>query len=231
MNAISTDALSSLGLTATSRKSVAERQQADENTQKDKLGQADFLMMMTQQLKNQDPLNPMDNGAFLAQLAQISTVQGLSDLNKKADQFLGVNGSDQALRGAALIGRQVEVPGSGLSLPADGEANASLKVDGPGAVNVVVKDGNGVPVRSFVLDAGPAGARQVAWDGKDDAGHRQPAGNYRLTATQTGSDGRPIPLDTQTQATVESVSLGKDGVTLNLAGGQSIPLAQVQRIS
>lgn len=231
MTAISVDALSSLGLTGAGKKTAIERQQADEKAQKDKLGQADFLLMMTQQLKNQDPLNPMDNGAFLAQLAQISTVQGLGDLNKKADQFLSVNGTDQALRGAALIGRQVEVPGGALALGVDGSATASATATGKGPVTVVVQDGNGNPVRTLSLADGAAGPRRIEWDGKDAAGNRLPAGDYRFAASQAGPDGKPVALETYGSAKVESVSLDKDGAILNLAGGQSVPLSKVLRIS
>lgn len=231
MPAISMDTLSGLGLTGAGKKNAIERQQADEKAQKDKLGQADFLLMMTQQLKNQDPLNPMDNGAFLAQLAQISTVQGLGDLNKKADQFLSANGSDQALRGAALIGRQVEVPGGALTLGADGNALASATATGKGPVTVVVQDGNGTPVRTLSLADGVAGPRRIEWDGKDAAGNRLPAGDYRFAASQAGADGQPVTLDTYGNARVESVSLDKDGATLNLVGGKRVPLSQVLRIS
>lgn len=231
MSAISMESLSSLGLTAASKKTAIERQQEADKAQKDKLGQADFLKMMTQQLKNQDPLNPMDNGAFLAQLAQISTVQGLGDLNKKADQFLSVNGTDQALRGAALIGRQVEVPGGALALGADGNATASATATGKGPVTVVVQDAAGNPVRSLTLADGGPGPRPIEWDGKDAAGNRLPAGDYRFAATQAGADGKPVSLETYGNVKVESVSLDKDGATLNLAGGQSVPLSKVIRIS
>jgi flagellar basal-body rod modification protein FlgD len=231
MTAISSETLSSLGLTPAGTKDVAQKKQSEDTAQKDKLGQADFLLMMTQQLKNQDPVNPMDNGAFLAQLAQISTVQGLGELNKKADQFLGSTSTDQALRGAALIGRQVEVPGNALTLGADGDASASINVTGKGPVSVVVQDANGVPVRTLSLPAGASGSQQLRWDGRDDAGNRLPAGSYAFAASQVGGDGKPVTLDGTSNVTVESVSLGKDGVTLNLPGGQTVQLSQVQRIS
>jgi flagellar basal-body rod modification protein FlgD len=158
-------------------------------------------------------------------------VQGLGDLNKKADQFLSVNGTDQALRGAALIGHQVEVPGGSLSLGADGSAIASATASDKGPVNVVVQDSAGNPVRGLTLADGGAGPRRIEWDGKDAAGNRLPAGDYRFSATQAGADGKPVSLETYGNAKVESVSLDKDGATLNLAGGQTVPLAKVLRIS
>jgi flagellar basal-body rod modification protein FlgD len=231
MNTISNDTLASLGLTANSKKSVGEQQQADEKAQKDKLGQADFLMMMTQQLKNQDPLNPMENGAFLAQLAQISTVQEVSDLNKKADAMMLANGSNQAFRGAELIGRQVQIPGSTLTLTSTGKVSASIEVSGSGPVEVAIQDANGNPVRAFSLPGSPSGPRQFDWDGKDAYGNRLASGSYRIVANQIGADDKPVALKTSTNAVVESVSLDKNGATLNLPGGQEVPLDQVKRIS
>lgn len=229
MNAVSSDTLSSLGITQAGKK---DKQVAEEaGAKKEKLGQADFLTMMTEQLKNQDPLNPMENGAFLAQLAQFSTVQGLGDLNKKADQFLGSMDSDQAMRGAALIGHKVAVPGSTLSLAAEGGGSGAIQVNAKGPINVVVQDANGVPVRSLSLADGAPGSRPFEWDGKDNAGNRLPAGDYKFAATQAGADGKPVALDTYTDATVESVSLGKQGATLNLSGAQTVQLKDVLRIS
>lgn len=231
MSAISMDALASLGVTAAGQKNALERRQDDTQAREDKLGQADFLLMMTQQLKNQDPLNPMDNGAFLAQLAQISTVQGLGDLNKKADQFLTVSGSDQALRGAALIGRQVEAPTSNLRLDNQGNAVATVQASGEGAAEVTIRDAAGAVLRTLALPGSGPGPRPLEWDGRDAAGNRLPPGDYRIAASQTGTDGTSQPLQTYGQVLVESVSLDKDGATLNLAGGQRVPLAKVLRIS
>ncbi len=231
MNAISSDTLSSLGITQAGQKTTQQVVDDKAGEQKDKLGQADFLLMMTEQLKNQDPLNPMDNGAFLAQLAQISTVQGLGDLNKKADQFLGSVDSDQAMRGAALIGHKVSVPGSGLALSGQGEVSGAVQANAKGPVSIVIQDSNGLPVRSLRLPDGAGGARPFQWDGKDDLGAALPAGNYRFSATQAGADGAPVPLDTFTESTVESVSLGKEGARLNLSGAQSVLLSEVLRIS
>jgi flagellar basal-body rod modification protein FlgD len=229
MNAISNDTLSSLGISQAGQKEKHAAAVAADK--KDKLGQADFLVMMTEQLKNQNPLNPMDNGAFLAQLAQFSTVQGLGDLNKKADQFIGSMDSDKALRGAALIGHKVSVPGSTLSLAADGEVSGTAKATAKGPVSILIQDANGQQVRGLNLpDEGP-GSRTFQWDGKDQAGNRLPQGSYTFIASQMGTDGKPFALDTFSDATVESVSLAKDGAKLNLSGAQSVQLKDVLQIS
>ena len=92
MSTIGSDLYNSLGLTTSSK--VAKKEDA--------LGQADFLKLMTEQLQHQDPLKPMENSAFLGQLAQFSTVQGIGDLNTKVGNFSDSMNSDQVLKGAAL---------------------------------------------------------------------------------------------------------------------------------
>ena len=76
----------------------------------DTLGQADFMRLMTEQLANQDPLKPLSNSEFVAQLAQFSTVQGISDLNTTVNGFTASLTGDQVLKGASLVGHSVVVP-------------------------------------------------------------------------------------------------------------------------
>ena len=86
----------------------------------DTLGQADFMRLMTEQLANQDPLKPLSNSEFVAQLAQFSTVQGISDLNTTVNGFTASLTGDQVLKGASLVGHSVVVPSESLALPASG---------------------------------------------------------------------------------------------------------------
>ena len=102
MSTIANDIYSSLGLAGAANATTDRKAES--------LGQADFLLLMTEQLKHQDPLNPMDNSAFLGQLAQFSTVQGLQELNGTVSGFDDAMATDQLLRGAAMIGRDVLLP-------------------------------------------------------------------------------------------------------------------------
>src|SRR6476619_7844041 len=82
------------------------------------LGQADFLRLMTEQLKNQDPLKPLDNAQFLGQLAQFSTVQGIDSMQGAMNSMASVMENDQALRAAALVGHDALVNADSLTLAA-----------------------------------------------------------------------------------------------------------------
>jgi flagellar basal-body rod modification protein FlgD len=226
MSTVASDIYSSLGLTAPASTTSAAKKE-------DSLGQADFLKLMTEQLKYQDPLKPMDNSAFLGQLAQFSTVQGISDLQSTVSGFATSMASDQVLRGAALVGHQVLVPSAKLSL--DGEnaqASGVVAATAAGTINFDITDANGQPVKTISVQADKAGEVAFSWDGTDANGNRVADGLYSIAATQIdASSGEKSSLSTYVQAPVESVTVGSDGLYLNLKGLGAAPIDYVLRIS
>lgn len=221
MSTIGSDIYSSLGLTGNSSTKKKE----------ESLGQADFLRLMTEQLQHQDPLKPMENSAFLGQLAQFSTVQGIQDLNTQVQGFSTSLGNDQVLRGAALVGRQVLVPSSKMALGADGGVSGAVAAPGAGNVTFTITDANGQKVHDFTVAATKAGEVAFNWDGKDALGNRLPAGSYGVTASHAGSDGTNTKVDTYVKGTVDSVTVGTDGLYLDLPGLGTVPLDYVLRVS
>lgn len=194
------------------------------------LGQADFLRLMTEQLKHQDPLNPMENSAFLGQLAQFSTVQGIQDLNGTVNGFAHVMQADQILRGTSLIGREVLVPSDALALGPEGDAGGAVAAPAPGTVTVRITDANGQSVRTLEIPAAGAGEVAFAWDGTDASGERLPPGNYTIAAHHTDSAGDSVSLGTYVRSRVESVSVGNDGLYLDLHGIGTAPIGYVLRV-
>lgn len=179
MSTIGSDLYNSLGLTTSSK--VAKKEDA--------LGQADFLKLMTEQLQHQDPLKPMENSAFLGQLAQFSTVQGIGDLNTKVGNFSDSMNSDQVLKGAALVGHNVLVPSAQVAIDATGSAKGVVAATSAGFVNFEITDANGTFVKQLSVPASAAGEVSFAWDGTDANGNRMAAGKYGITATQTDTAG------------------------------------------
>lgn len=222
MSTIANDVYSSLGLGGTPAAAGGKKAES--------LGQADFLRLMTEQLKHQDPLNPMENSAFLGQLAQFSTVQGIQSLNASVDGFAGAMASDQLLRGATMVGREVLLPSSKVALPGEGEASGIVAAPGPGLVTIEVSDANGLPVRQFTVDAKAAGEVPFAWDGTDASGKRLPEGTYGITAKHVTDTGAATSLSTYVRGRVESVSVGSDGLYLDLEGLGTAPLDHVLRV-
>ncbi|AAM41239.1 flagellar hook assembly protein FlgD [Xanthomonas campestris] len=221
MSTIGSDLYNSLGLTTSSK--VAKKEDA--------LGQADFLKLMTEQLQHQDPLKPMENSAFLGQLAQFSTVQGIGDLNTKVGNFSDSMNSDQVLKGAALVGHNVLVPSAQVAIDATGSAKGVVAATSAGFVNFEITDANGTFVKQLSVPASAAGEVSFAWDGTDANGNRMAAGKYGITATQTDTAGAKSKLATYVDAPVDSVTIGSDGLYLNLTGLGTSPLANVLRVS
>ncbi|CAD0338226.1 MULTISPECIES: flagellar hook assembly protein FlgD [Xanthomonas] len=221
MSTIGSDLYKTLGLSTSS--TVAKKEEA--------LGQADFLKLMTEQLQHQDPLKPMENSAFLGQLAQFSTVQGIGDLNTKVSNFSASQSSDQVLKGAALVGHNVLVPSAQVSIDATNSAKGVVAATAAGTVNFEITDANGTFVKQLSVPSSAAGEVSFAWDGTDANGNRMAAGKYGVTATQTDTAGAKSKLATYVDAPVDSVTIGSDGLYLNLTGLGTSPLANVLRVS
>ena len=196
----------------------------------DTLGQADFMRLMTEQLSNQDPLKPLSNSEFVAQLAQFSTVQGIADLNGTVNGFTAALTGDQVLKGAALVGHSVVVPSESIALPASGNASGLVMSPGAGKVTFEIKDASGIVVDTVDVDATGKGETAFAWDGLKANGQRAEAGKYSIKATHTAADGTATALNTYVDATVDSVTIGSDGLYLNLPGLGTAPLDYVLRI-
>ena len=106
----------------------------------------DFLALMTTQLQNQDPLKPLESGDFLGQIAQFSTVSGIGELNESFNGFAQSMQSDQALRGLALVGRDVLVPSAIGNLSAEDGFKGQINVAKP--LNAVLKD---ISLSSYII--------------------------------------------------------------------------------
>jgi flagellar basal-body rod modification protein FlgD len=191
-----------------------------------------FMKLLVTQLKNQDPLNPMDNAAMTSQLAQLSTVTGINKVNDTLNSLRSDQASSQTLAATNLISKGVLVPGNALVLstskPTDGSAGVSGAVYGidlaspASSVKVEVKDKSGNVVRTIDAGASEIGSYPQVWDGKDDAGKQLADGVYtfKVTATTAGKT-----LDDATAlnlAAVNSVSTGSGGVKLNTSLGQFV---------
>lgn len=197
------------------------------------LGENDFLTMMMAQLKNQDPLNPMDNTAFVAQLAQFSQVSGIQNLNTTMTSLSQNMTSNQALQASSLIGKQVYVPTSTAVYGGTGSLSGQITVpQATSAVNVAISDSNGNVVKNMTLGSQAAGTTPFTWDGTDNLGNQVSAGNYTVAVTAPIA-GKSTQLATTLPANVNSVSFTGSGgaVQLNLQGLGTVALTSVQQIA
>lgn len=143
--------------------------------------QGRFLKLLTTQLKNQDPMNPMENAEMTSQLAQMSTVDGIERLNKMVQSFFDSQASAEGLNAAALLGRGVLVEGSRLALTEAG-AVGGFEIDAPAdSVTLSVRDSSGLVVKQMVFNDVDAGSHNFVWDGTAEDGSRAADGIYSLS--------------------------------------------------
>lgn len=193
------------------------------------LGQADFLRLMTEQLKHQDPLKPLANAEFLGQLAQFSTVQGIDNMQGSLGAVASVMESDQALRAASLVGREALVEVSTVSLQPGASLRGEITAPSAGAIAVEIVDASGAIVRRMSVNAPASGVVPWEWDGKDDAGNPSSGGSYSVRASIGRGDGAEA-LGVRVAARVDSVSIEPQGLVINLAGLGSHPLSAIRRV-
>ena len=197
------------------------------------LGQDDFLKLMITQFQNQDPFKPMENGEFLGQLAQFSTVNGIESLNSGFSSLAGSLQDEQALQAANLVGRSVMAVTDIGFLCDTGLVNGAVEIDGAVSnVQVEIKNASGEVVQRLNLGEQAGGLARFTWDGMNAEGERAPSDHYQVTARVVrGNNVESAP--TLIQADVESVTLGRygSGMTLNLFGGDALSLGQVYQIT
>ncbi len=197
------------------------------------LGENDFLTMMMAQLQNQDPLNPMDNSAFVAQLAQFSQVSGIQNLNTTMSSLSSNMTSNQALQASSLIGKQVYVNSSQAVYNGQGSFSGFVTLpQSTDNLTLQVSDASGAVVQQIALGTQAAGSVPFTWNGSSSSGASVPAGTYQITATADIA-GKNTQLATVLPASVNSVSFSSSGgaVQLNLQGLGTTPLSSVQQIA
>lgn len=213
--------------------SVLEQYQIKPETSKSKeLGKNEFLELLVAQLNNQNPLEPQENGEFIAQLAQFSQVEGVEKLNTRMEALLSGYQSSQALQASSLVGRKVIVPSDNAVVDTSETFRGSLVLPTTSSnVYVNVYDSTGNLVSRVNLGQQAAGNVGFMWDGRNSSGDLMPPGTYKFEAQASYADGAK-GLYTLLPANVDSVALGQNGgeMRLNLAGIGSVPLSQVQII-
>jgi flagellar basal-body rod modification protein FlgD len=206
------------------------------NKQKTELNQEDFLKLMVTQLKNQDPFKPLDPSQYVGQLAQFSSVSGLTSMNQQLTSLTSSLRGNQVLNGAGLIGHTVLAAGTNLYLDSPENTNRILPqgmVDvppGASSVQLIVKDSSGVAVKSQSID-NTRGTQPFSWDGTTNGGGNAPAGSYKIeVVAKVGNDN--VSLATSVAARVSSVSLDPNngGLVLTTDPLGDVAMNDIQRV-
>ncbi len=199
---------------------------------KNELGQDEFLRLMLTQIKHQDPFKPMENGEFISQMAQFSTVSGIEKMQSSLDTMSSTFTSNQVLQASSLIGRNVLVPGNTGTLEEEGTIEGAYDLPASsGNVFMNIYDPSGNLVQQHGLGVQQQGQNRFSWDGAMQDGSRAPIGNYTVGIEYTTA-GTTVAAETLMQARIESVNFSAQGndFTLTTANGQTLALADVRQI-
>jgi len=191
-----------------------------------------FLTLLVAQLNNQDPLNPVDNSQLTSQMAQISTVTGIGNLNTSVNQLMTQMQQSSTIQSAQLAGHTVMVQGSTIEAPT-GSSGGVAGISLPSAaqnVTVQISDSSGQVVRTLQLGSQPAGFTNFVWDGGTDAGGTAAAGSYTFQVSATASGGT-VQASTFAAQTVVGVVPQSDGSSqLLLGNGSQVAVSAVRQI-
>ncbi|HSI18249.1 MAG TPA: flagellar hook assembly protein FlgD [Sphingomonas sp.] len=196
------------------------------------MDQGDFLTLMTAQLKNQDPFEPVDNTQMVAQMAQFSSLAGISEMNttlKAISDRLGTSNPNDALN---WVGRTVMTEGATAYPRTGGGIEGAIELDAAASnVTVTIQGPNGETLRTVDLGAQPKGTINYDWDGSTDAGEDAGAGPFTVKVSAQDANGGKVVARNLVWAPVASVTLGSDGSPiLTLPGVGQVPITAVRKI-
>ena len=186
-----------------------------------------FLQLLTTQLQNQNPLDPLDTNQFTQQLVEFAQVEQQLKSNDELSTLVSLQQTAQATSALNLVGATVVVNGQTAQL-ANGSATWTLNASKPTTATISIADSTGQTAYTGTF-AVNAGGQTFTWDGHGNDGKIWPAGNYTLSATGVDANGQPSTISTQVQAPVDSVDLSQNPPLLSI-NGQNYQMSQIQKI-
>jgi len=186
-----------------------------------------FLTLLTTQLQNQNPLDPLDTNQFTAQLVQFAQVEQQLKSNDQLSTLVSLQQTAQNTQALQFVGQQVGVTGNTTAL-SNGSATWNLNVPKPATGTITITSATGQTVYSgnYSMDAGN---QPFTWNGQDSSGLQWPDGNYTLSVTAQDASGQAVSIPTEIDATVDSADLTQTPPVLSIAG-QNYTLDKIKRV-
>jgi flagellar basal-body rod modification protein FlgD len=210
-----TTVASTAASTSSALGALGERAATETNETEDR-----FLALLIAQMKNQDPLNPLDNAQVTSQMAQINTVNGIEKLNQTMQKLLGSQDRLQSLEAASLVGRSVLAPGSALDLAAGGEARGAFELTAAAdEVTLTITDAAGQVAHRQTLGNHAPGTHAFAWDGRTAAGAAALPGRYTFKVEAVAA-GKALGAQAFAVSRVDGVTAGAAGISLRTSTGE-----------
>jgi flagellar basal-body rod modification protein FlgD len=194
------------------------------------LGESDFLTLLTTELQNQDPTQPVDDTQFVAELAQFSSLEQLQNIGTQMSTLISASSTSSEVAATSLIGKQVAYDASGVDLVSGTPPSVQVQLSSPATVTAVVTDSSGTVVRSLNLGYQQAGTFNLGWDGTNSSGTALPSGSYGLALTATASNGQSVNVQAQATGTVQGVTYSNNTPEV-VIGTQVVPLSNVIEIT
>jgi flagellar basal-body rod modification protein FlgD len=188
-----------------------------------------FLTLLTTQLQNQNPLDPLDTNQFTQQLVQFAGVEQQLKTNDQLSSLLTLQATAQSTQALAFVGKTAVVDGSTAAVTS-GRATWDLSVPTDSNMNISITNSTGQTVftGNYTVSAGKN--QPFVWDGKGNDGTQWPDGQYKLTATAADTTGNPVAITTQIQGVVDSVDLTQSPPLLSI-NGQTYTVSQIRSIT
>lgn len=195
------------------------------------MGKTEFLMLLIAQLRNQDPMNPMDNTEFTAQMAQFSSLEQLFNINETLEMLNTTAAASNSAQAMGLIGKEVTVGGNKVHVKNGIASDISFKLpDSASTVSIQVIDESGAVVRIIEVGSKMAGEHTISWNGNSDLGSPMGDGLYEYNVVAYDSAGAAMEVDTFTTGIVDSVSF-ENGVAYIHIGDMKFMLGEVRKVS
>jgi len=196
------------------------------------LGQDDFLRLMTAQLQYQDPFNPTDNGQMVAQMAQFSSLSGITEMTstlKTMAARMGGNGTSDAV---SWIGKAVLTDSPTATADNNGNVNGAVELDADAAkVQLEIRNADGTVARAVSMGAQPKGIVDYQWDGTTDSGTPAGAGPYTISVAASDTSGVVVKARNLAWTGVSSVMPNGGKPTLTLSNGSQVAADTVRKIA
>jgi len=204
---------------------VDQSQSVSQTSTKNTLTQQDFLNLLVAQMKNQDPLNPVDDNQMAAQMAQFASLDALNNINTTLGNIASMNN----LQGIGLIGKKVEATGNSLLIENGNVSNGYYQLSNPGKVTIQIYDAQGQLVRTIDDGLKDTSKQKIVWDGKNQQGATLPDGTYLFQVSAVDGNGQAISVCSPSVDTVTGVSFENGVVYLN-CGSKKITLSDILSI-
>jgi flagellar basal-body rod modification protein FlgD len=212
--------------------STSTAQAANSNASQQLAGNFDtFLQLLTTQLQNQNPLDPLDTNQFTEQLVEFASVEQQINENTNLQTLISMQQTNEATSALQLVGSTVTVGGNAAALDnaANSAATWNLTTTTPATATVTVTSAAGTTAYSGTMSLN-AGTQSFTWNGQGSNGQTWPDGTYKLSVTATGANGQAVSVSTQVQGVVSGVNLTSTPPTLTV-NGQSVQISQVTSIT